>query len=75
MVYIQYYQKSAINNELIESCGDRAIIILDGRNNLETFHSDAKKFNGYHRPVYDAYQIFKGDSLLHSSPISKVVNL
>lgn len=75
MVYVQYYQRSPFNNKLIEVLGDRGVVILDGRNNLETLKMDAIKFNGIHRPIYDAFQIFKGDSFTRSKPITGIISL
>jgi len=75
MVYVQYLEKGPISGELIETCGDRGIVILDGRNSITTIHNDAKRFNGYKRPFYDAYRIYEGENLLRSSPISDIVLL
>lgn len=58
MVYIQYYQTGVAHKwndhtaDLIEVCGDRGVVQLDGRNSLETMHNDATEFNGHHRPIY-----------------------
>ena len=63
MIYfVEYYQKSAISDNLIPACGDRAVIVLDGRNSLETMKQDARVNNGVRRPVYDAFKIHKGES-------------
>lgn len=54
--------KSAVSDELIEACGDRATIIIDGRHNLDTAEKLAKEtaialgFRGYH--------LYRGTSLL-----------
>ena len=73
MYYVQYYEKRV--NEFIEPCGDRSVLILDGRNNLKTMCQDAENNNGIRRPYYDAYRIFKGDSFLNSSPITEFKRL
>lgn len=73
MVYVQYYYKK--ENEFIEPCGDRSIVILDGRNSIETMKNDAIRFNGYRRPVYDAYKIFKGETFSRSNPITNLIIL
>jgi len=74
MVYVQYFHKD-LSGQLVEALGDRSIVILDGRNNLETMKQDAVSFNGVRRPVYDAYQIRKGDSFSRSQPITGIVQL
>jgi hypothetical protein len=74
MYYVQYYDYD-LAGKLAPPCGDRAVVILDGRNNIETMHSDAYRFNGYRRPNYAAYQIFKGRSFLDGRPISDLVML
>jgi hypothetical protein len=56
-------------------CGDRATVILDARNSIETSIQDAREFNGYRRPVYEACQISQGESLLRSNPITDVIKL
>ena len=73
MYYVQYYDKRG--KEFIEPCGDRSVLILDGRNNLKTMHQDAENNNGIRRPYYDAYRIFKGDSFLNSLPITELKRL
>lgn len=45
MYYVQYYDKRG--NDYVEACGDRSILILDGRNNLETMCKDAEDHNGF----------------------------
>jgi len=73
MYYVQYYEKTV--DGFIEACGDRSILILDGRNNLETMCQDAEHYNGFRRPYYAAYRIFKGGSILRSSPITELQRL
>ncbi len=75
MYYIGYYQKSAISELLVSACGDRAIVILDGRDTLDKMIQDARDFNGVHRPVYKAFKIHKGDNVLRSNPITKLILL
>lgn len=59
--YIQYLDYSPVTGDLYEPCGDRAVVILDGRNNLNTWIQDGHKFNGYWRPQYPHFKIMKGD--------------
>jgi hypothetical protein len=71
MVYVQYFDID-LAGKLSPAMGDRAVVILDGRNNLENMIIDAVKFNGFRRPVYKAFQIFKGDSFSRSSAITEI---
>lgn len=60
--YVQYLEYSAVDNtKLIESCGDRAVFILDGRNSLYTWVQDAIKNTGYRRPRYPHFKIMRGN--------------
>ena len=59
--YIQYLDYSPITGNLYEPCGDRAVVVLDGRNNLSTMIEDAKRFNGFRRATYPHFQIMQGD--------------
>lgn len=36
MIYAQFFQKSAISDEIIEACGDRSVVIIDARLKRET---------------------------------------
>ena len=75
MTFVQYYHKGAVSGDLIPACGDRAVVILDGRNRFETMVEDAIKFNGYRRPVYEAFQLFQGDSFTRCKAISEITLL
>lgn len=75
MVYAQYFNYGVISKELIEACGDRSVVILDGRQNEYTWHIDAVECNGFRRPKYPAYQLWRGRNFSDSQPISKVVIL
>ena len=70
MRYVQYYDK--INGKLLEVCGDRGVVILDGRNSINTSINDAMNINGVHRPFYSGFKIFQGESLLNARPITKL---
>lgn len=59
--YIQYLDFSPISGHLYEPCGDRAVVILDGRNCLDTMIDDAHRFNGFNRPKYPHFKIMRGD--------------
>ena len=73
MKYVQYFEM--FNNKLVEACGDRAVVIIDGRYRVSRCHEEARELNGFRRPHYDAYQIWEGESLLRSKPISDIFNL
>ena len=70
--FIQYWQKSPVTGELIEVCGDRGVVILDGRCSIKTMIQNAKNYNGCRRPFYDAFQIHKG-RILQSTPVTEVL--
>lgn len=73
--YIQYFNRSPITGNLIEECGDRALVQLDGRQSVNTWHQAAVNCNGYRRPVYVAYQLLRGRHLIDAKPISEIVFL
>lgn len=70
--FVQYFQYGTVTGRLMEACGDRSIVILDGRNTLATLHADARRFNGYRRPNYPAYQLMRGDTFSRATPISSI---
>jgi hypothetical protein len=71
MIYAQFFQHSAIDkSKLIEACGDRAAIILDGRNTTDT-HKHIAAHECKNRG-FVAYQLHKGDSFTRSNPISQI---
>ena len=74
MRYVQYYEHN-MSGKLCEAMGDRSVVILDGRNNLENSHIDAVKFNGFRRDTYPAYKLMEGDSFTRSHSISKLIIL
>ncbi len=59
--YIQYLDYSPVTGNLYEPCGDRAVVILDGRRNLEGWIQDAHECNGVRRPKYPHFTIMRGD--------------
>jgi len=61
MIFVTFYQFSAIDkNKLVEACGDRATIIIDGRLSGEHQHCIAE--HECIRRGYVAYQRHKGES-------------
>ena len=74
MYFVQYFQPSCINPaKLIEACGDRAVIILDGRNSSQTMLDIAESFGRQRK--YNAYQIYKGESFTRAKPMSAVIGI
>ena len=59
--YIQYMAYNTHTDNYYEPCGDRAVVVLDGRNGLTTMINDAHQFNGLYRPKYPHFKIMKGD--------------
>lgn len=75
MVFVQYFDKGIISDNLIPACGDRAVVQLDARQSIETWKIDAIQFNGVRRPIYNAFQIFKGRNFNDCKPITNIINL
>ena len=71
--YVEYYQND-LSGQLAPACGDRSVVRLDGRNNIESMRLDAVAFNGSFRPTYAAYRIVKG-SLLQNTIVVPVTPL
>ena len=71
MLYAQFYQRSATNPaNIIEACGDRAVIILDGRQNPtvhETWITEQADARGY-----VAWQLFRGATFTRSNPVGHI---
>jgi hypothetical protein len=59
--YVQYFDYSPVTGKLYEPCGDRAVVILDGRRALSGWIDDARECNGVRRPNYPHFQIMRGD--------------
>lgn len=74
MIYVQYFHYGT-TGKLIPACGDRSVVVLDGRQKLHTWLQDAKNFNGWRRPVYPAFQLWRGRSFTQSQPLTKVLPL
>lgn len=59
--YIQYLDYSPVTGNLYEPCGDRAVVMLDGRRTLSGWINDAHECNGNHRPKYPHFKIMRGN--------------
>lgn len=72
MIYVEFYQKSAIpeDDHLIPACGDRGVIILDGRNSRSTHHAVAE--SECKKRGYLAWRFFVGETFTRSRPASDI---
>lgn len=76
MRYIQYFTKSAMDDtKLVETCGNRGVIIIDGRWRISRAIEEAIECNGKRRPFYEGFQIFEGESLLRSKPVTDILKI
>ena len=69
MLYVQFFQKSAISNDVIEACGDRSVIVYDARSPVSSHEADAKVECA--KRGYVGFQFFKGETFTRSAPVSK----
>jgi len=72
VIYAQFFHKSAISNDLIEACGDRSVIILDGRSPKQ--HRGEAGAECMSRG-YKAWQLMRGPRFTDSQPISEIVEV
>lgn len=70
MLYAQFYQKSAISDEIIEASGDRSVIILDARYALETNKAIADEWAK--KRNYLGWALFSGETFTRSNRITSV---
>ena len=74
MIYAQFYQRSALDYDkclpLIEACGDRSVVIIDGRTTESTINAIAE--NECKKRGYIAWRIFKGETFTRSAAISQL---
>jgi hypothetical protein len=74
MYWAQFFQKSVTTpHHLIEACGDRAVIILDGRESNRSHTAIARE--ECEKRGYLAYQLYKGDSFTRSTPYTAVISV
>ena len=67
MYYAQFYCKSAISENLVEACGDRSVIILDGRENISSHRGIAMVECRIRH--YAAYSLHKGEAFSRATLI------
>ena len=69
MKYIQFFQYD-LSNTLSEGCGDRSVVVVDGRMSPANIGSIAK--HECSKRGYVAWQVFQGESFTRSRPISQI---
>lgn len=69
MKYVQFF-KYDLSNTLSEGCGDRSIVIVDGR--LSTWNVTNIAIQEGIKRGYVAWQVFKGEAFTRSRPISQI---
>lgn len=78
MIFAQFYTRAVPNkwndysDHMVEACGDRSVIILDGRNRVDVHHDIAA--SECRKRGYIAYQIHSG-SFSESVAKTKIVEL
>lgn len=73
MYYAQFYDRAVYppgTTELIEACGDRGVIILDGRMSRKNMLAESERICRQRR--YLAYRIYHGETFTRSQPITKL---
>lgn len=74
MIFVQFFIKSAIDSsQIVEACGDRAVVILDGRVRQDTRDSIAHEVGTQRK--YVAYRMYKGETFTRSRPTGPIVML
>ena len=68
MIYAEFYNRTPSGFQ--PACGDRSVIVLDGRNSPAT-HGQIAAAECLKRG-YAAWRIFKGESFTRSIPISQL---
>ena len=73
MYYAQFFNHRtypAGTNEVVEACGDRAVVILDGRMSRTWMATEAERLCRQRK--YAAWQLFKGETFTRSNAISRI---
>ena len=73
MIFAEFYTRGLVSGELIPVCGDRSVVILDGRYLLEV-NLDIAAYWCKHRN-YDAFAICKGDSFTQSKKLTRIIEV
>lgn len=72
MYFADFYQRD-LNNNLVSACGDRSVLILDGRETLLTQIKHARQWAAKHG--YTAFTLNKGESFTRCRMITKLQTL
>ncbi|WP_055128540.1 hypothetical protein [Pseudomonas mediterranea] len=70
MLFAQFYQKSAISDEIIEACGDRAVVIYSERTSVPTCLKDARV--EARKRGYVAVAMFRGEAFSRSKRVTDI---
>ena len=70
MVFAEFYHLGIITGEPIPACGDRAVIILDGRNRTTVHHAIAA--SECSKRGYIGYTLNRGESFTRSTQQSEL---
>ena len=71
MVFAQFYNRGVITKtELFEACGDRSVVIYDGRLSKSTIRNDARR--ECIKRGYAGFAIFRGETFTRCSRISEI---
>ena len=65
-MFIQYLDYGVGGGSMVEPCGDRSVVIVDGRCSFASAKIIARENNGHCRPKYLGFRIYNGD-FKHSS--------
>lgn len=74
MYYVQFFQRAVWpvgTDKIIEACGDRGVIVLDGRESKNTMHEFSER--ECNKRGYVGWQLFKGETFTRSRPISEFI--
>ncbi len=71
--YARFYQTGLTSGQLIEACGDRSCIKLDGRQSQLTHEYIAEQ--ECRKRGYVGWVLLRGYSLLNAKPITRVSTL
>lgn len=73
MIYAQFFQRAVTDpSKLVEACGDRAVVILDGRSPSRHQRWANEEC---HKRGYVAFQLMKGDSFTTARSIGALTYL
>ena len=70
MIFAQFYQKGT-TGKLIEACGDRAVIVLDGRKTL--LRNKAIAAENCLARHYIGYRLYQGETFTRCTPVTEYV--